>query len=157
MGIRVKPFGFDKVKGSNIVDTDTIVKRRLQYIGEELCTHARTVTMSHADGGYDDQTGNLRSSIGYRIYHNGEMITEGGFQAGFGTTGGSEGIQAAKEGLETYGLAHGIDNIEGWTLVLVAGMNYAYYVQEKYGYNVLHLTTIEMEKKINELKEELHL
>lgn len=166
MGIVAKKFGFDELKrrladkNNAYAETpdDPKVRRLLAYIGEELCNHARTITKGHSSGGYDDQTGNLRSSIGYRIYRDGEPVYEGGFknvqvvnEKGETVTG--DGVEAAKAALDDYGLAYSIP-MRGWTLTIVAGMSYAAYVEAK-GYNVLHLTNIEMKKKIEELKKDL--
>lgn len=157
MGIVVKKFGFDEIrrklasqnKASEGTPDNPQVRRLLAYIGEELCNHARTITPSHDSGGYEDQTGNLRSSIGYRIYRDAEIVQDGGFK----NVSGGDGIDQAKNALDNYGLAYSIPT-NGWTLVIVAGMSYAAYVEAK-GYNVLHLTNIEMKKKIEELKKDL--
>ena len=151
-------FGFDAIKAKARQRaeeargaSDQELVRWLSYIGEELCNHARTITPDHSTGGYDDQTGNLRSSIGYRVFKNGEPVKDGGFK----NVKEGNGIEEAKDALERYGLAHDIP-VDGWTLVIVAGMSYATYVEAK-GYNVLHLTKAEMYKKIEELKKELGL
>lgn len=149
----VRKFGFDRVKKrlakAGKPRNDKQILRLLSYIGEELCEHARNITPGHSSGGYDDQTGNLRSSIGYRIYKDGDISVDGGFKS----VGGVQGVSAAREALDKYELAHPI-SVEGWTLVIVAGMSYARYVEAK-GFNVLHLTKIEMLKKIAELKKDL--
>lgn len=169
MGVaKFNKFGFDtlrekarqkaeEVRGAS----DQELVRWLSYIGEHLCNHARTITKDgHSVGGYDDDTANLRSSIGYRIFKNGEAVKDGGFQNVTvtnkkGETVTGSGIEEAKDALERYGLAHDIP-IDGWTLVIVAGMSYATYVEAK-GYNVLHLTKAEMYKEIEELKKDLGL
>lgn len=148
-------FGFDAIKkklqnqANNV--NDTKIERWLSYIGEELCNHARTITKGHSSGGYDDQTGNLRSSIGFRIYKDGQKIKDGGFK----NVSGGNAINEAKSALDRYGLAYEIP-IKGWTIVVVAGMSYATYVESK-GFNVLHLTNEEMRVKIEELKNKLNL
>ena len=48
-----------------------------------------------------------------------------------------------------------VASIEGYTIVLVAGMNYAYYVEAK-GYNVLHQSNILLQQHVKELKERLN-
>lgn len=149
----MKKFGFDNVRrkleksGKPADDRQTL--RLLSYIGEELCEHARNITPGHSSGGYDDRTGNLRSSIGYRIYKDADIQKEGGFK----NVNGGSGISSAREALDKYELSHPI-SVDGWTLVIVAGMSYARYVEAK-GYNVLHLTRIELLKKIAELKGKL--
>lgn len=149
-------FGFDSIrkklqtKGTH-PSQNMKIKRWLSYIGEELCNHARTITPGHSSGGYDDQTGNLRSSIGYRLYWNGTKQKDGGFK----NVGKGHGVKRAKAALDNYELQHEIP-LHGWTLVIVAGMSYATYVEAK-GFNVLHLTKVEMRKKVGELKKKLNL
>lgn len=81
---------------------------------------------------YKDQTGNLRSSLGYIIYNDGELLAEDFQSSGTGSGDGSEGVERGREyakGIaETYP-----DRLVG---VIVAGMNYALYVESK-GYDVL--------------------
>lgn len=148
-------FGFDEVKKSlnkaTITDNDSKIVRWLSYIGEYLCNHARTVTEGRSSGGYDDQTGNLRSSIGYRLYKNGVKVKDGGFK----NVKSGNAMSEAKAALDRYGLAYEIP-VNGWTIVVVAGMSYATYVESK-GYNVLNLTNKEMRKKMQELKIKLKL
>lgn len=146
----VTTFGFEEAKrmaqeSGGIPDDEMLL--RLSYIGEELCNHARTITPGHSTGGYDDQTGNLRSSIGYRILKDGQRKQDGGFKS----VGGDEGESNANDALNEFSSQC---NANGWTLLIVAGMNYAEYVQAK-GYNVLHLTAIELQDKIEELKRQL--
>lgn len=151
--INTGKFGFEEVKKrlqkQNSKVNDAKIERWLSYIGEHLCNHARTITKGHASGGFDDQTGNLRSSIGFRIYKDGRKVKDGGFK----NVSGGNAISEAKSALDRYGLAYEIP-ISGWTIVIVAGMSYATYVESK-GYNVLHLTKEEMRLKIEELKQKL--
>jgi len=149
----LKKFGFDKAKSGNggmaqkISDEDMIFD--LSFIGEKMCNHARTITKGRASGGYDDWTHNLRSSIGFRILKNGTPVKDGGFETVTGEGGNGElGEAAARQALEAFSATA---SVNGWTLIIVAGMNYAVHV-ENYGYNVLHLTSIELEKEIEKLK-----
>lgn len=162
--INTDKFGFDEVKKKLQNQTsnanDKKIERWLSYIGEDLCNDARTVTKGHSSGGYDDQTGNLRSSIGYRIYKDGVKVKDGGFanvttRNTKGKTVTGNGIKEAKAALDKYGLAYEIP-IQGWTLVIVAGMSYATYVESK-GFNVLHLTKEKMRIEIEGLKNKLGL
>lgn len=166
MGIKFGTFGFDalraKLKEPSKAETEREQEliRWLSYIGEDLCNHARTVTEGHDSGGYNDHTGNLRSSIGYRILRKGEAVKDGGFgnvtvtnEKGETVTG--NGIDDAKTALDNYGLAHEIP-VDAYCLVIVAGMSYATYVEAK-GYNVLHLTNIKMKEEIEKLKKDLGL
>lgn len=80
---------------------------------------------------YEDQTGNLRSSIGYVVCKDGESITENFQQSDKGTdktTGNYRGKQLAETIASSY---H-----SGYVLVGVAGMQYAAAVEAK-GYDVV--------------------
>ena len=94
-----------------------------RYVGE-ACLNAGRNTDS-----YHDRTGNLRSSIGYVIIRNGHVITKNGFKKVLnGAQGPVEGDNFIQQ------LAGKFTN--GIYLVVVAGMNYASYVEDK-GYDVL--------------------
>ena len=153
MGVR-KAFGFSEIKKKyqtvGAPSNDAKILRQLSYIGEEVCKHARNITPTRNSGGFDDQTGNLRSSIGYAIFKNGERKKKGGFNRIKDTA--KEGVQRAKEAVDEYGSMVSVTN--GWTLVIVAGMKYAKYVEAK-GHNVLRLSKYELETKIAELKAKL--
>lgn len=109
----------------------------LQYIGEQCVNEARL------SGSYTDRTGNLRSSIGYAIVEDGRIITVTGFQqVKTGTDGESKGSSYIQELAAL--------NNKGLVLIVVAGMKYAYFVQDK-GYNVLDSAESLAEKLINQL------
>ena len=83
----------------------------LSYIGEEFVNKARSINT------YLDDTGNLRSSIGYVIAKNGIVIKRNYEQVGDGNEGVAEGLNLADEVAAQYPTA---------TIVIVtAGMNYA--------------------------------
>ena len=116
--------------------------RILQRAGEEAVNEARSRTK---EKDWQDQTTNLRSSIGYVIAENGEVIGESDFKQEKETA--TEGPEvgrayAAKLAHETKGLC----------LIVVAGMNYAKYVADK-GYNVLSSSQILAEMRIPQLFE----
>lgn len=92
----------------------------LKYMGENLIAYARD------QRNYQDQTGNLTNSIGYVIVQSGNPIHQGGFiQAGDGADAGlSIALKMAKSTPNSF------------SLIVVAGMNYAAYVEAK-GYNVI--------------------
>lgn len=95
----------------------------LVYVGEAAVKEARE------SGRYKDQTGNLRSSIGYCVLDNGKVIKESSFDVV------KEGGQGSTEGRE---FLHRLisEHSKGLALIIVAGMNYAAYVEAK-NYNVL--------------------
>jgi hypothetical protein len=101
------------------------VLSRLQRIGETFVTNARL------NGTYKDQTGNLRSSIGYVILKNGEQVFEN-FE---GKT--STGKQTAKSAAQDIASKYPT----GYVLIGVAGMEYAAAVESR-GYEVITSSSI---------------
>ena len=91
----------------------------LAMVGEKFVNDARTIRT------YKDQTGNLRSSIGYIIARDGNIIQEN-------IEGKSEGRAQAKE--TTNEVLR--ENSKGFVLIVVAGMEYAAAVESK-GYDVI--------------------
>lgn len=99
------------------------------YIGEQCIIEARE------EGNYTDQTGNLRSSIGYAVVWDGKVVQR-------------DCIDKVKQGDK--GVSEGYDYLskcikksrrKGIVLIVTAGMNYAEYVESDY--NVL--TSAELE------------
>jgi hypothetical protein len=102
------------------------------------------------NGAYTDHTANLRSSIGCGIFFNGEMIEK--FTADDAT---QQGRSAALTAITEWAQSNPAQIAEiGYTLVLVAGMNYGRYVEAK-GYNVLHLSVVKAESDIAALRAKL--
>ena len=115
---------------------------RLQKLGEMCVTHARNVPPS---AGFNDQTGNLRSSIGYMVFKDGVAIHTAYNQV----MQGSEGAKAGEALARKVGEAS-----NGICLVITAGMNYALYVESK-GKDVItsaeHLAQRELPKMLEKL------
>ena len=122
---------------------------RLQRIGEKCLAYARD---SHPNN-WQDQTGNLRSSVGYMVFVNGKAVHNSPFDQisaretrdGVEYNGGQQGESLCKRiGGETSGIA----------LVVVAGMNYAVHVESK-GRDVLtgaeQLAARELPKELEKL------
>nr|DAW70443.1 MAG TPA: hypothetical protein [Caudoviricetes sp.] len=87
----------------------------LKYVGERCLNAARD------SNAYRDQTGNLRSSVGYVIVRDGEIIHQSDFEiVKKGNKGSKSGIRYAKEIVRQFP--------EGIVLIIVAGMNYATHV-----------------------------
>ncbi|MGN6352820.1 MAG: hypothetical protein ACTHLB_05490 [Parafilimonas sp.] len=111
--------------------TDILVDR-LRQVGEQFIADARN------DGSYTDRTGNLRSSIGYVIYKDGQPFEEA-------FPGDKE--QGKERGKE---VAAGLDvPKKGYCLVVVAGMNYAVYVEAK-NYDVITGSSFEAERNLKQ-------
>lgn len=143
---------------------------RLRRLGEMCMVEARR------NGSYMDRTGNLRSSIGYGVFVDGVAIHKSDFPAvsveprvileqrmrkkpdgstvlydakvKIGGNGGS-GVKSGSALVEEIG-----KETKGVALVVVAGMNYASYVEAK-GHNVLssaeHLAERELPRMLDKL------
>lgn len=93
---------------------------QLQYLGEQLAAYAKE------QHNYTDRTGNLTNSIAYAVVKEGKIVSYGGEnQPG-------EGADTALKVATEY--AASVPNT--FSLIVVAGMNYAAYVEAK-GYNVI--------------------
>lgn len=117
---------------------------RLQRLGEMCLVEART------NKGYMMQTGALLSSTGYEVFVDGVAI-HSQFDAASGAESNAAemGIKSGQSIAETVG-----KGTKGIALVVVAGMNYAAYVEAK-GYNVLssaeHLAERELPRMLEKL------
>ena len=117
---------------------------RMQWLGEMCLIEARN------NKGYMMQTGALLSSTGYTIFVDGVAL-HSQFDAASGaeSNAAQNGIKAGQALAEKVG-----KNTKGVALVVVAGMNYAAYVEAK-GYNVLssaeHLAQRELPRMLEKL------
>lgn len=110
----------------------------LQAGGEKLIEIARK------NGSYKDQTGNLRSSIGYVVAKDGEVVIENFKESDKGSdkaTGRFKGRRLAIDISLSYP--------EGYVLVGVAGMEYAAAVEAR-GYEVASGGNTQCEKYLRE-------
>lgn len=109
----------------------------LHQLGQELVAIARN------QHNYKDQTGNLTNSMSYVIVK-GHTIVE------VGANGSGEGAEKAME------LIHELakKNANNYSLIIVAGMEYAAYVQAK-GYNVLLPAELMCNKEFGKRLEQL--
>ena len=78
-----------------------------------------------SDGGYDDQTGQLRSSTGYIIYKDGKVMKERFELSPYGT----DKAPGLKEGRD-YAFSK-LRESEGWGILFVGGKDYASYLEAK--------------------------
>lgn len=117
---------------------------QLQRLGEMCLVEART------NKGYMMQTGALLSSTGYEVFVDGVAI-----HSQFDAASGAES-NAAETGIKSgQSIAESIGKgTKGIALVVVAGMNYAAYVEAK-GFNVLssaeHLAERELPRMLEKL------
>lgn len=135
------------MKEANRVERLTI--RALSYLGEQCDSRVRD---REGNKSWYDQSGNLRSSVGYVIAYNGNIIQYSDFnQIKQGWEGVSVGKNLAK------GLVRRYPN--DYVLVIVAGMNYAEYVERKDNKDVLASTELwamdQVPKMLEKLKRQI--
>lgn len=117
----------------------------LKVIGEKCVNAARITSQKGRD--YTDQTGNLRSSTGYVLIVDGEIVSESAFDVvKDGQTGSDEGKAFAESIVKDYPT--------GIALVVVAGKNYAQYVAAR-GYDVLDSAELLGEQLVQKMVEDL--
>lgn len=129
--------------------------QRLQKVGEQCVEKARNVPLPT---GFEDQTGNLRSSIGYGIYKDGVAVVQSTFEQVTAKKPNEGDVYDGAERGKAYCNSIG-ERTTGITLVCVAGMHYAVYVESK-GRDVLtsaeqfaeERLPIELEKLIENIK-----
>lgn len=98
---------------------DMLTVRALSMLGEMTVSMARSRS---AEDSWIDRTGNLRSSVGYIVLRDGEIVSASDFgQVKQGADGSKAGRQFAEE------IARDIHS--DYALIVVAGMNYASYVE----------------------------
>lgn len=128
---------------------DMLTIRALSSLGEQCVTVARDRTPELS---WIDHTGNLRSSIGYIITHKGNIIQYSDFQQ---VKQGSEGVKTGKDFAAE--IAKQFSN--EYVLVVVAGMNYAEFVEARDNKDVLATPELfakkELPKMIKKLKSQI--
>lgn len=127
---------------SQIQRMEEYILNELNYVGLEFVRNARI----KAD--FTDRTGNLRSSIGYIILKNGKIVSENFEDADQGTdkaTGKAKGLEFAFENNEAF---------IGYALIVVAGMQYAVFVESK-GYDVITGSSLIADQELKEVFQRL--
>lgn len=143
MGLRFEA-NFDRNDINQMIEQqleklDQVILNELQFIGLQFVRNARI----NAD--FTDRTGNLRSSIGYVITKNGKVV-EDDFE---GSPRGTEKTQGIKTG-RAFAERIVAEFIEpGFALVVVAGMEYAAFVESK-GYDVITSSSFKAEVEFKE-------
>ena len=125
-------------KAAKIVSEEYL--RALAYLGEQSIVRIRD---REAEDSWIDHTGNLRSSIGYAVYERGKKVIESTFQTVL------NGADGAKEG-QKYVDRLASQYAQTYALVVVAGMNYAEYVEAIEGQDVLASTELWAKAKVSE-------
>lgn len=140
-----------KIKGIEAMQKRLLAKKEaielrldmeLRQLGEEAVTHAKE------NKGYKDHTANLKNSISYALYKDGELVKESIGQIPKPEET-KEGQAQVSDNLKRFATDDGVIAPKGYTLIVVAGMNYGAAVEHN-GYNVLYLTGKWMHDKIKE-------
>lgn len=139
-----RPENFKKIGA--IIDTQYKKKteqllKTFAFVGEQCVVEARE------SGSYMDQTGNLRSSIGYVVFNEGAVYKMSAFEQV------KEGKLGAING-KSYATSLASQFPNSIALVVVAGMNYASYVSAK-GYDVLDTAELKADELVPSLLEKL--
>lgn len=113
----------------------------LTYLGEECVKQIRERKIE--EGSWRDQTGNLRSSIGYAVMDHGAAVIRSAFKV---VKNGGQGAQIGEKYVSE--LASRYANV--YALVVVAGMNYAEAVEAR-GRDVLSGTSLWAEQRIDKV------
>lgn len=142
-----------KAMFSEVALTETILKvatqqlednalQVLQYCGESAVAYARN------NGDYINRTGNLRNSIGYIIALDGKAVTDAFEVDQYGTVNTTGALVGRQLALRVIGELN-----FGWTLVVVAGMEYASAV-EATGRDVLSGSSVFLKDFMQKLLDE---
>lgn len=108
------------------------ITKNLVKLGEECIAKIRDRSKEES---WIDRTGNLRSSIGYAVYDYGIKQIESAFQI---VRNGNEGSSEGKKMISQLGSEYS----NAYALAVVAGMNYASYVEALENKDVLASTEL---------------
>lgn len=146
MGIQLNSsFSFEAWSNAAKENARNAIVSVLTDVGMQCVAEARN------NGSYMDQTGNLRSSIGFCVVVDGK-ITNSVYadKLGDGKPVNPEGIDKSRQTLARAASTH----TSGVCLIVVAGMNYAIYVEGR-GYNVLTSAELLAERVIPDMLQQL--
>lgn len=127
--------------GNQVERVTSALIYNLCAVGEQVLNQARSTNS------YKDQTGNLRSSIGYVVAVDGEVVQSSSFEVV------KDGADGSRDG-KSYALDLVKQFPEGIVLIVVAGMNYASYVSAK-GYDVLDSSEVLADRLVPEILKQL--
>lgn len=138
-----------RVKGLREVEAylEREKKKLIDGIVSSLSTIGKTIVKGIMDGSlsnWNDDSGKLRSSVGYIVLVDGKKVDEGGFSV---VQDGSEGVAAGKAFAESL-----IPQFRKWiALIVVAGEDYASYVENIENKSVLAGGEIEARRLIDQM------
>lgn len=119
------------------------VKEGLAMLGEECVNNIRE---RPASSSWIDQTGNLRSSIGYAVFEYGRKEIESAFKQ---VKNGQEGTDAGRKMIDELAREYS----DTFALVVIAGMDYAEYVERRDNKDVLASEELRAKSVIKQVME----
>lgn len=137
MGIKLVHNGINGFQKSFEAKLNKVIIAKLTMLGEDLVKYAKE------NHNYTDQTGNLTNSIGYVVMCGGEI------KAGSCL---DDNIASNLALLAAIKIANEQPN--NYSLIIVAGMNYAAYVEAK-GYNVILPAELKAKHDFSKAMEEI--
>ena len=123
-----------------------VLDMKLLQLAEEAVTHAKW------NKGYKDRTANLKNSISFALYYDGELVTAHAGQIPEPQQS-PEGQAQVEAALDEYARKENVVAPKGYSLLIVAGMRYGAHVEHR-GYNVLHLTKYYLRDELKKVLEE---
>ncbi len=138
-------FGLNEVKqifDEFISEQEDKQLEMLQRAGEDFVNKARDLKT------YQDDTGNLRSSIGYIILKDGEIIDEN-FQVSEKGTDKKTGLEKGRTFAEEIAQEHP----DGFVLIGVAGMHYAAALEREHKIDVISGSALSASQTLKEILE----
>ena len=148
MGVKIQ--GFNEMMATLNARAQRMVERYLEELdklGYDANGYIRNRT---AEESWKDGSGNLRSSIGYIVVRDGEICKSGGFERVNGPKRDKSSEDGSAEG-RSYAERLAANYPTGYALIVVAGMEYAAYVEAKANKDVLAGGEIFLKKEVRKL------
>ena len=129
-----------QIKGIEALKKKLIERREIMI---NYLTHAlselgeRAVTYSKDNKGYKDHTANLKNTIDYALFLDGELVCVGDHKELNGTE--KDKAHFIPDAAIKYAQQQGVIASKGYSLIITSGVDYGQHVENK-GYNVLYLT-----------------
>lgn len=148
MGVKIQ--GFNEMMATLNVRAQRIVERYLEELDKLGYDANRYIRDRTAEESWKDRSGNLRSSIGYIVVRDGEICKSGGFERVEGPKRDKSSEDGSAEG-RSYAERLAANYPTGYALIVVAGMEYAAYVEAKANKDVLAGGEIFLKKEVRKL------
>lgn len=148
MGVKIQ--GFNEMMATLNARAQRMVERYLEELDKLGYDANRYIRNRTAEESWMDRSGNLRSSIGYIVVRDGEICKSGGFERVDGPKRDKSSEDGSAEG-RSYAERLAANYPTGYALIVVAGMEYAAYVEAKANKDVLAGGEIFLKKEVRKL------